>query len=98
MIEVNYVSYSFRLVRRRRIKPVKIAKKSVSFLTGQLANGHNQPEIPSGLAFDDSGQHHQMLRTDGFGILIGRTGKGGQVPANIGHFGDLIHQTVLGTV
>jgi hypothetical protein len=39
-----------------------------------------------------------MLRADGFRVLIGRTGKGKHVPANFGHFGHLIHQTMLGTV
>jgi hypothetical protein len=50
------------------------------------------------LALDNPGQHHLMLGADGSGVLIGRAGKGDHVFANIGHFGDFIHQPVLGAI
>jgi hypothetical protein len=54
--------------------------------------------IQSLLTFDDTGQHHLMLGTDGFGVLISRAGKSHHVPADFGHFSNFIHQTMLSAI
>ena len=48
--------------------------------------------------FNDSRQHHLMLGADGFGILIGCTGKGNQILSDMGQLREFIHQAMFGTI
>ena len=50
------------------------------------------------LTFDNARQHHLMLGANGFGILIGRAGKGDQILPDIGHLCDFVHQAMPGTI
>jgi hypothetical protein len=79
MIAVSSISYFLGWPVESAVggfSPLKSEKCLINFnglngLTGQRA----QLLCYSFSAFDDPGQHHLMLRADGFGILIGRPGK-----------------------